>query len=389
MTTEKKMISKNRILFLHAGSEWYGADKILYNVLKTLLANNECHVILPNEGILHEKIIQLQIPCNLLKYPVLRRKYFSISGILIYFYHLLKTIPQLIGYIQKNKIEILHSNTIAVLEGVLLSTILHKPHVWHIHETLKKPALLVKALSFFARNFSTVTLCVSKTVADNLGKSKKIRIIHNGIPLINSPDMASQKRLHNPFTIGVVGRFNAIKGQISLLQAIQNVKGSGRLNAACKILLIGGVFENDLRWLNNVKQYIDEQEIGSFVEIRDFSENIESIFNEVDLIAHPSILPDSFPTVVLEAMSFGVPVVGYKNGGICEMLNYDGECLAEIGDFKGIGERIVTFIANKEFYNKKRKCQHERFLQHFTIEVFNDRINKVYEEVKRTLRNPQ
>ena len=38
----------------------------------------------------------------------------------------------------------------------------------------------------------------------------------------------------------------------------------------------------------------------------------------------PSILPDSFPTVVLEAMATGLPIVATKSGGAEEMID-DGE----------------------------------------------------------------
>jgi len=43
-----------------------------------------------------------------------------------------------------------------------------------------------------------------------------------------------------------------------------------------------------------------------------------------DIFALPSTNPDPLPTVVLESMACGKPVVGYRHGGVCEMVK-EGE----------------------------------------------------------------
>ena len=42
-----------KILYLHAGAEMYGADKVLLELIKGLNKDEfEVHVILPNDGVL-------------------------------------------------------------------------------------------------------------------------------------------------------------------------------------------------------------------------------------------------------------------------------------------------------------------------------------------------
>ena len=42
-----------KILYLHAGAEMYGADKVLLELIKGLNKDEfEAHVILPNDGVL-------------------------------------------------------------------------------------------------------------------------------------------------------------------------------------------------------------------------------------------------------------------------------------------------------------------------------------------------
>ena len=74
-----------RILYLHAGAEMYGADKVLLELIKGLDSKEfEAHVILPNDGVLVEALRQVGAQVSVLDYPILRRKYFNPKGIADY-----------------------------------------------------------------------------------------------------------------------------------------------------------------------------------------------------------------------------------------------------------------------------------------------------------------
>ena len=66
------------ILYLHAGAEMYGADKILLE-LTTGLDKKRFRpiVILPTNGILKNKLEEAGIMVHVIPYPILRRKYFN------------------------------------------------------------------------------------------------------------------------------------------------------------------------------------------------------------------------------------------------------------------------------------------------------------------------
>ncbi|HEM4855930.1 TPA: glycosyltransferase family 1 protein, partial [Streptococcus suis] len=75
-----------RILYLHAGAELYGADKVLLELIKGLNKNEfEAHVILPTDGILVSALKEVGAKVEIINYPILRRKYFNLKGILNYF----------------------------------------------------------------------------------------------------------------------------------------------------------------------------------------------------------------------------------------------------------------------------------------------------------------
>ena len=66
------------ILYLHAGAEMYGADKILLELVCGL-NKNLFHpiVVLPEHGILEKKLKENKIETYVIPYPILRRKYFN------------------------------------------------------------------------------------------------------------------------------------------------------------------------------------------------------------------------------------------------------------------------------------------------------------------------
>ena len=74
-----------KILYLHAGAEMYGADKVLLELIKGLDKDAfEAHVILPNDGVLVSALEKVGAKVKVIDYPILRRKYFNPKGILEY-----------------------------------------------------------------------------------------------------------------------------------------------------------------------------------------------------------------------------------------------------------------------------------------------------------------
>lgn len=72
-----------KILYLHAGAEMYGADKVLLELIKGLDKDAfEAHVILPNDGVLVGALEEVGAKVKVIDYPILRRKYFNPKGFL-------------------------------------------------------------------------------------------------------------------------------------------------------------------------------------------------------------------------------------------------------------------------------------------------------------------
>ncbi len=89
-------------------------------------------------------------------------------------------------------------------------------------------------------------------------------------------------------------------------------------------------------------------------------ERVHEIYQQADICIVPSVWPDPFPQVTLEAMSCGLPVIGSAVGGIPEQFE-DGVqgLLVPPADPKALADRIEWFLDHrekiKEFGERARK----------------------------------
>lgn len=376
-------MKKRAALFLHAGAEWYGADKVLFNTVAALKEGWECHVLLPNAGVLVEKFTDLGVTVRVLPYPILRRKHFTLAGIFRFLGQYLVAMVHLCRYVRDHQITCVCSHTFAVTEGVVLA-LLGVPQVWHVLEIITQPAFLNRLLAFTARTTARRIICASGAVQEHLGAPPNSLVIHHGMAPLIEDARPRTLRKGAPVIIGMLGRFNHWKGQDHLVLAarrlLENPKGSYTIG---KVLMVGGVFENDTAALEKVIALVNESSHPDVFEIRSFTENIASVYREIDLYVLPSTLPDPFPTVVLEAMSMGIPVVGYRHGGIVEMLEQIPGALADPCSTEALAGVIDTVLSNDGIYNDMARSCLARFNAAYNLKRFQAAVRTTFDVLPR------
>lgn len=380
-----------KILYLHAGAELYGADKVLLELLKNL--NKEefiPYVILPEDGPLVKELIANNISTKIIPYPILRRKYFNPVGMIQYIKNYIRYSRKIIETAKNEKIDIIHTNTAAVLEGVLVKSRLKIPQIWHIHEIIVKPQFVHKLLSVIIAKNSNVTITVSEAVKKHLKNTVKfnnINVIYNGVD--NSEYNINHKTeyLRDEFRIpkdgivvGMIGRVNSWKGQNDFLNAMEIVLES---NDNVYAMLVGGVFEGEEWRIDELKKKINNIKNKDRIIMSDYRSDTKNIHALYDIFILPSTNPDPLPTVVLEAMASSTPVIGYRHGGVCEMI-IENECgyLVNVGDIHSLAEAIIKLVNNeekrKEFSNNALARQKE----YFSLKSYVYNFEKLYREFR-------
>lgn len=378
-----------KILYLHAGAELYGADIVLLSLLNNLDKNKfKPYVILPCTGALVDKLRENNIWVEVLEYPILRRKYFNPKGIFNYVKDYL-TYSKKINNIAKEKdIDIVHTNTAAVLEGIYLKKKSKLPLVWHIHEIIVNPKFMHKFLSYLISKNADEVVTVSEAVKNHLETTgyftNEIRVIYNGVDnAIFSPQNKSYY-IREEFNIpedaqivGMIGRINAWKGQKDFLKSIELVLDK---HPNVYAMLVGGVFEGEEWRIGEIKKIIDNSKFKDRIIFSDYRDDTKNIYALYDIFVLPSTNPDPLPTVVLEAMASGKPVVGYRHGGICEMVKdrYNG-LLADIGNTDDLANKIDEILSDKELERCMGNNSLNRQLEKFSLKSYINNFENMYE----------
>jgi glycosyltransferase involved in cell wall biosynthesis len=120
-------------------------------------------------------------------------------------------------------------------------------------------------------------------------------------------------------TIGFIGRVTPEKGVHLLLDA---VGASTVLKGNCDVIVVGNhgfsasdpltPYEFELR-----KKVATTGISANFIPFQNRTD-IQNIFKLIDILVVPSVFPEPFGLVVLEANSYGIPVIHSTSGGLLE-----------------------------------------------------------------------
>ena len=377
-----------RILYLHAGAEMYGADKVLLELIKGLDSKEfEAHVILPNDGVLVEALRQVGAKVSVLDYPILRRKYFNPKGIADYIRSYNFYAKQIALYAREHSIDMVHNNTAAVLEGIYLKRKLKLPLIWHVHEIIVKPKAISDFINMLMGRYADKIVTVSQAVANHIKQSpfikdSQVEVIYNGVDnAVYYPMDASSIRekfdiAQDALVIGMIGRVNAIKGQNDFIEAVEPLLEK---NEQAVAFLAGGVFPGEEWRLEELDKRIASSSVVSQIHRIDYYDKTSELYNMFDIFVLPSIKPDSLPTVVLEAMACSKPVVGYNNGGIAEMVVDDKSgCLVKPNRPQELSNSISLLLDSSEKREKFGRVGYQRQKELFSLESYIKNFSELY-----------
>jgi len=170
-----------------------------------------------------------------------------------------------------------------------------------------------------------------------------------------------------------VGRLAKEKGVIHFIHMLK------ALSSNFKAFIIGdGLQRDECENLINIMGLDNRVEFTGFLnrnEIKDY-------FAKASVVVIPSLWPEPFCLVGLEAMSYSKPVVAYDTGGISSWLrdNYNGY-FAHRGDIPGLAHRVDSLLKNKRLAEDMGKNGRKLFEEKFSKKTHLDNLVAAYEDV--------
>ncbi|MFA6417505.1 MAG: glycosyltransferase family 4 protein [Patescibacteria group bacterium] len=149
--------------------------------------------------------------------------------------------------------------------------------------------------------------------------------------------------------------------------AIEAAKAAGM-----QLIIAGYSYQDEGYWHEKIEKYIDGTTVR-YVGEANFEQKIEYLRNATALL-FPTQVNEHFGYVMIEAMSCGTPVIGWKNGAVSEVIS-DKKTGYVVDSVKG----MVKAIKNIDKIN--RRAPRERVEKLFSIEKMVSGYQKVYQRV--------
>jgi glycosyltransferase involved in cell wall biosynthesis len=180
---------------------------------------------------------------------------------------------------------------------------------------------------------------------------EEITVIHRGVDLaVFDPAQVSQHRivrlsetLNLPDDGPVVmlpARATEWKGHTLLIEAV------AQLEAKDVTLLLLGAGDGNSRFVERLRALAVKTGLDGRLRIVEGTDDMPAALMLADVVAMPSIVPEPFGRVALEAQAMGRPVVAFNHGGACESI-VEGETgwLARPGDVKDLSRCLQAALS--------------------------------------------
>jgi glycosyltransferase involved in cell wall biosynthesis len=243
-------------------------------------------------------------------------------------------------------------STKAHVYGGVAARMAGRPLIWWLHDVVDATTfgrvsrgIVRRAARFLPHRI----VAVSQASASSLGfreDDPRLRVVYNGIRPSHGIGREPEARDPGPLRIGWVGRLVPSKGPDAFVRMASRVRS--RVPSA-EFVLVGGEDVRDPGYALDVRQMAKDLGIGDRVEFLEYQEDLNPVFDRLSVLAFTSTTSDSLPTVILEAMASGVPVVGFSVGGVGEIIE-DGRSghVVPPGDVLALADRVEALLKNPE-----------------------------------------
>lgn len=383
---------RQRVLFLGHSPLKGGAELCLDTLLRHLtLPKEDVFVIFPWEGPLSQSARNMGYTVDI--FPL--AWWMNWPHSLWHYKRLLRTpltIWRLARYIKQQRINLVYTNTISIFESAFAARLAGVPHIWHVHEVLRDkcwthqvlPLRLIKRLILRLADTLIYESHSSMKIFEGEHPSPRSRVVYNSLrflpPRADNTDHDGRERLgllRDSLLVGFIGQFIDRKNPLLLIQAISRIKDCGD----ARFLFVG---DGPLR--AEMEALIQSLGLSERCRIIDFQDDIRWVLETIDLLVLPS-REESFGLVLVEAGSFGKPVIATRTEGPSEII-VDGVTgfLVPSDDAEALAERIGRFLRGEVDAEQMGRAGARRVEEMFSAPRNSAKIEAMIQEVLQSAR---
>jgi glycosyltransferase involved in cell wall biosynthesis len=183
----------------------------------------------------------------------------------------------------------------------------------------------------------------------------------------------------------VVGRVTWQKGQHVLLHAAAEL---ARFGQHIEIVFVGAPAENsaeDSAYAQELRKLAERLGLAERVHWTGYVEDPNPLYALMDVLLIPSVVSEGLPLVALEALQWGVPVIGSQVGGVPEVVheNVNG-FLMPPGDFRALAQHLLRLLDSADLRARLRAGARDSVDDRFSPGAFRGAIRRaVFDLISR------
>jgi glycosyltransferase involved in cell wall biosynthesis len=308
-----------RLLSIQPVAERGGSDHALLRLVRSLPSDEfDCHLVFPEPSPLAAEFTAAgatlhTIPMARLSGSHGRQEWVGYAA----------GWPVAVGRIarlaRRLEVDVLHSNSLHSWYGWAAALLARRPHVWHAREIVVQSEAALRVERALAHRFARAVICMSEAIADQLERSNVVIVRETVDAREFRPDLAGRFRTRAGIPddvplVGAAGRLDTWKGLDVLLDAFEEARNR---RPELHLVVAGGPVvgkeAHAARLAARASAIAGVHWMGPRADMPE-------LHADLDLFVLPSIEPEPYGLVVVEALASGVPVVVTDAGGPPEIL---------------------------------------------------------------------
>jgi glycosyltransferase involved in cell wall biosynthesis len=241
-------------------------------------------------------------------------------------------VPRLRRLLAKREVDILHARSRVPAWVAYLA--------WQRMPAAKRPRFVTTAHGVYSVNrLSEImtrgecVIAVSESIRDYLQRSfpranmSRVRVIHRGVdadlfppgyrptPQWSADWYAKFPQLKDKYVLTLPGRLTRLKGHEAFIRLLASLAEN---DAGVHGLIVGDADSSGEPYAESLRRKVASANLP--ISFAGYRADMRDIYASSNLVLSLSSHPESFGRTVLEALSMGVPVIGYDHGGVGEVL---------------------------------------------------------------------
>lgn len=277
-------------------------------------------------------------------------------------------------------INLVHANTIMILDPIKAAGELNIPSIIHVREIISKDNALKKLFKLQAheiveliRSNADLLIVNSEATKEEFNLEDKTYLLYNTID--NSFYHNQQVKLKNSnLKVGMLSSNIPKKGIFDFVSLANEYY---KIDPSVEFVLAG----EESKWILDIKKDIAKGKIKANLQFPGYISDTKALFDKLHIIINFSHFAESFGRTVIEGMSRGTIPIVYNYGALSEL--FEDEIAGYKIDYKEWGQAIPLLkkLSNEfEVYHSLSEAA-KMGSKKYGPENFNKQLNNIYNEV--------